>query len=269
MSDKWVEVDSLTFTTSKFIIRNMIRKSNVTSEASKLLPESLQVQKSLSNWRDHPVVIAAVTCAATLGGCILVFKEIVMPTQIAAISNETRELPVLRAEKDLASSKIKALEATVIAKDKEIEKIKSDLLDVTLPRVFSASNPYPIDQRQVKLGDPASKLKEAYPISALDTTMDDWWSVKTKDGLFSSAAYYLDDNVTNRTITGILFFANKKLTGEILLSRLTEEFGKPKEKVLTVNSVVISEYVWSVGKGFKSKLTLSKDQTPLYYINRN
>ena len=214
-------------------------------------------------------MIAAVTCVTTIGACILIFKEIVMPTQIAAISNETRELPALRAEKAKADSKIKALEETIQAKDKDIQKAKQDLLEVTLPKIFSAPNPYPIGQAQVRLGDSLMKLKEFHPPSSLDSTMDSWWVTKTPEGLFKMAAYYFDENAKNKTITGILFFANTKLVGEVLLNRLTEEFGKPKERVTTKNSKTVNEYSWQINKGVLATLKLQKDNDPLYLIDRN
>lgn len=246
----------------------MQRKSSTPQQSTKVLAELTQSQSSRANWKDHPVVIAAVTCAATIGACIVVFKEIVMPTQIAAISNETRELPMLRAEKEQAKSRIKTLEEAIQTKDKDIQKAKQELLEATLPKIFSAPNPYPIDQGRIRVGDSVLKLKEVYPLSSLDTTMDSWWTVSTPNGLFRSAAYYFDDVAKNKPITGILFFPNEKLGGEALLNRLTDEFGKPKEKVINRNSTTAIEYFWPINKGVVATLKLQKGGTASYSLDR-
>ena len=54
------------------------------------------------DWKLHPIYIAVVTAVATISVMVLLFKEVLLPTQIKTIENELVELRKQRTEESAA-----------------------------------------------------------------------------------------------------------------------------------------------------------------------
>lgn len=120
---------------------------------------------------DSPIIAAAVAVSATIGLAVLVVKEIVLPTHVAAVTYEldstkkelaakTDRIVQLEDEKQALSSRINELE-------KEKQRLSSDLFAAQNANAFVKGSPYPVGLEKIKIGDKIELIDSVYPSSAV------------------------------------------------------------------------------------------------------
>lgn len=66
-----------------------------------------------SGWRDHPIAIATATAVATATSVILIFNQVVLPTQTADLRNQiatlTKEIEDHKRNKETANERVRSL----------------------------------------------------------------------------------------------------------------------------------------------------------------
>jgi len=196
---------------------------------------ALPALTSTPNWKDHPVVIAAAAVVATSGFWILLDKEVILPTQTAKLNNQindrsshnlslTEENVKLSNAKLERDQKIEQLEAKV----SELEHKNSDL---ELSNLFSLGNPYPVNFRQVKIGDTIASQATIYPENVIQKDDDGYWTIDNHDKIFSRVVYYYEKTLPKNPVTHIAFFVDYKanLDNSSIQQKLVEAFGPPKQ----------------------------------------
>lgn len=149
------------------------------------------------SWKDHPIVIAAGTCVATIGVCY----KLLIPAYTTTLENQVA--------KDL--NRISELQE--IASKAQVRAEKINLLNKELlsDRAFSSCNPYPRAFNDIKVGDLSERVFEVYGKDIVSIEEDKrWLSVKLlEDPIFSIATYYIDMETSR--ITQVLFFFKDRI----------------------------------------------------------
>lgn len=197
----------------------------------------------VGDYKNHPVIVALASGAATLLLCVGVFTQVILPTQTAkleveilkqktAIDAGVKERDDLRAAKkrledDAAQLKRRANEA-----EAEKARLAAQLLAAEADHPFAAASPYPAGFDQVHIGDPAVRVEEVYGKDRIHQPEDrDYIEVKADRPPFETAVYYYDAADSRRRITHVGFrmeILNHYPAG-YLLSKLEGAFGQPTE----------------------------------------
>ncbi|MFZ2161927.1 MAG: hypothetical protein WAW02_06880 [Sideroxyarcus sp.] len=224
----------------------------------------LSQASSHANWKDHPLVIAAVATAATLSLCILFFNEVVIPTRTAYLTNQLAALPGLPKKISDAEAKIELLE-------KQLTETRIKLLEARNINLFATSNPYPPGFDQVKIGDPVKKVSMIYSQSHI--THDEElgsYAVKLEDCPFEEAYYEYD---TRSPKDGFFLIAfqhfGKSPDGRVsqvaLKNKLTEALGK--RPILSVIGKFKHEtYTWKVSPNLGVRVAVPGNGYELYSL---
>lgn len=171
--------------------------------------------KPTINWKDHPVIVAALSFAGTM----VFAMQIVIPIYTAALQNEVASLR-------------KDLEATGVTKDR-ISKLESELKDTKIKladaestNTFSPGDPYPVGINQVKIGDSIDLVESLYSRHNIDRKAG-YWSVKNPSAMFSDATFYFDRNSKDKKIYQLLFFMRYDVPAGLVVSKLIGALGQP------------------------------------------
>lgn len=207
------------------------------------VPEVEKVHKQDAAWKDHPLAVAAISAAATIGLSVMVFTQIVMPTITASQADDIKRL------KDGRAVMVSSQKDTLDKYEKlrvEFDKAKSDLEELTIElrdaragSLFGGSSPYPIGLGRIRVGDPASRVAEIYGHEVKGEIDDGYYEVKLSKSYFKEVVYYFDgkSNITHIMFAMDLLSLIKDKNTKFLFRKLTDAFGSPRE--------------WS-GKGFYS-----------------
>lgn len=144
------------------------------------------------SWKDHPIVIAAGTCVATLGVCY----KLLIPAYTTILENQVA--------KDLtAISELRQIAAKAQERADRLNLLNKELLS---DGIFSNCSPYPRALSNIKIGDRTDKLFEVYGEDLVTREEDNrWLTLKVNDDpIFSKATYYFDKETSK--ISQILFF---------------------------------------------------------------
>lgn len=183
---------------------------------SSLRSSSLQTQQpSISHtfhWRDHPIVIAALAVVGTFTVTSYVFKEIIVPTQIAGLPALKENVEKLQSENSKQAS--------------EIESLKKVVEGFQYQTLFKANDPFPVTLGAVRLGQPISDLETQYSEAKVEKS-DGYWNVTFGYGVVTQGTYYYNEKT--KKISHVMFWLSTelKLSDSFLQDRLEESFGKP------------------------------------------
>jgi hypothetical protein len=180
------------------------------------------------NWKDHPIVVAAVAVAGTIGLAVLLVKEVILPTYTASLTNKIASLSAevfdLRASKKGAEEKLSYLQT-------QVDELEGKLTQAQYANLFMFGSPYPVGFGQVQVGEPVSKIDTVYPVAFIDKQESGYWTVSDQHKLFNRITYYFDEKLPQKPITHILFFISypAKVDENFLQNKLVEVLGVPKQ----------------------------------------
>lgn len=144
------------------------------------------------SWKDHPIVIAAATCVATLGVCY----ELLIPAYTTTLENQVAKDIKIISELKEATNKAQA-------HAEQLDLLNKNLLS---DNAFASCNPYPRAFSEIKIGDPSQRVFEKYGKEAVSPDEDNrWLTVETpNDPIFTDATYYVEEG--SLKVRQILFF---------------------------------------------------------------
>ncbi|HAU4909017.1 TPA: hypothetical protein F3P23_19860 [Aeromonas hydrophila] len=91
----------------------MAQQEQIPSPPRDALPTTAQIATS-SNWKEHPIVVAAVAVSGTIALAVLLIKEVILPTHTAALTNQisslSAEVSSLREDKKSTKKTISILQ---------------------------------------------------------------------------------------------------------------------------------------------------------------
>jgi hypothetical protein len=93
----------------------------------------------MPNWKDHPVIAAAVI----FGAAVAFFWNFILPRYV-----KDRELQIAEINK-----RIEPLEKSVREQSSELNRLKQRNLELSKENIFSTEDVYPKGFRQVRIGD--------------------------------------------------------------------------------------------------------------------
>jgi len=171
------------------------------------------------SWKDHPIVIAAGTCVATMGVCY----KLLIPAYTTTLENQVA--------KDLtAISELKQISDRARERADRLDQLNKELLS---DGIFSNCSPYPRALSKIKVGDRTDKLVEIYGENLITREEDNRWLTLevNDDPIFSKPTYYFDKETSK--INQILFFFNERV--DSLHTNATQD---PKKESATQISVI-------------------------------
>lgn len=238
------------------------------------------------DWKQHPIYIAVATAVATVGIMVLLFKEVLLPTQIKTIENELVELRKQRTEesaavvskadqhaKEIAALKsshqyeLSRLSKTKSAVDAQLSKesqarstLSAELASVALKDMFTEKNPLPLGFRRIALRDPLDTIRQKYlELSLLFPADDKLVAFKLNHKVFTQITFYAGrkkDNDAGKVGHITLQIANKDIASS-LIDTLTTTFGKPtKETTSSASWANIANH----------SLYVSRGKSPRYFL---
>jgi len=183
-------------------------------------PSQRQRNQLKSDWKDHPLVVAALSVAGTA----TLFASVVMP-----LSNS-----VLNAKVE----KLTEVSANAVATAEELERTKRDLINAraalmqaTAKAPFVNRSIYPVGLDDVVIGSTVDDLLKRVPNAKRPEEESSYFSVQFPDhGTFSGAAYYLDDKKPRRIRSILFHLRDEKIGGEAIQKYLRTTFGEPSKR---------------------------------------
>lgn len=165
---------------------------------------------STSPWhtlKEHPIIIVFGFCAATVAATATVYEKLVVPYQLKVLEVQVSDL-----NRQLAS--IPITEKTIADRDKTIAKLQEQIvglrqraIELTRDNVFSPEDPYPKAFREVRIGDPFSKLEKVFPGRIKKDDPDNSYASAAveDDFFFRTVTYYYDAQAKPPRVTMSLF----------------------------------------------------------------
>lgn len=182
------------------------------------------MEGAAKTWRDHPLVIAVIVAVATFTVTTLVFREVVIPTQLASLQNQIAPL-----QRDLDAQK-----ADVARLNTQLQQLQDQLRTAKVQRdeaqaanLFAVGSVYPVGLGKVKLGDTLDLLPKVYPEEAIERTAAFLLSVRRQHPVFTDIGYYSERGLSGRKINQVYF--RSTLDKEALHGRFVEMYGVPSE----------------------------------------
>lgn len=179
------------------------------------------------NWKDHPVVVAAMAVTGTIALAVLLVKEVILPTYTVSLTNQvtslSAEVSSLRSSKEDAENKLSHLQT-------QVGELERKLSQAQHANLFVFGSPYPTGLGQIKVGDPISSLDNIYPTTLIEKQENSYWSINDQHKIFNRITYYYDEKLPQHPITHILFNIGYPITidNAFLQSKLIEVLGVPK-----------------------------------------
>lgn len=195
------------------------------------------------DWKNHPILIAAISAAATA----TFFQTVVIP--ISDASNRA-ELVELRKAK-----------ATFEREGKRAAQLAKELVVSQHVNLFVAGNPYPVGFRSTPIGTPLNKVKQHFKDSDL-TDRREILSVTPGKGAIKDIAFHYKTEGQEAVVThiGYIIAFNDGMWGredaEKLLAILTETFGPLTEVQEDVGAR------WHITSAGKSYWLYARDDFP-------
>jgi hypothetical protein len=166
--------------------------------------------------------------------CVLVFKDIVLPTINASLTNQLAETQKEKTDlqnKFLKLELVSLEQKTQIAADAStIGDLKEQVKTLKETRFFSSDSLYPTEFARVRIGDPASSILSVYGEKSVVRRDDGFWSAEVDHPLISRVTYYFEERDRSRRVYQVLFQINwrsESERGKSLQDRLLDSFGQP------------------------------------------
>ncbi|MEH2513425.1 hypothetical protein V1291_004779 [Nitrobacteraceae bacterium AZCC 1564] len=180
-------------------------------------------------WKDHPVVIAALSCAAGIAFA----HQFIFPAMTASLQNEIADLKKQVSDAGISKERIKSLE-------EKLKKSEADAASAQAANMFSLQNPYPMGLGALKLGDSLDAIERSFPGAEIEKKSG-YWSVKNPTSQYSDATYFFDRRAQNKRVRSIMFFLKANAPNRFLQSKLTDALGQP-----TISGPKADCYIWKV-----------------------
>lgn len=168
-------------------------------------------------------------CGAAFLSGLAVYHQFVLPSHLADAN-----FKIVRLEERVQGSDNARLTKELSDTGSELAKARKvhaetqkRIQDIEYAPLFEKGSPLPVGLRQIKPGDPSSRITEVYPAASIQPDKDgDWITVRDQHKAFKDATYYVKDG----TITQVAFFVfDKRPSFEFLLERLKDALGEPNE----------------------------------------
>jgi hypothetical protein len=179
------------------------------------LPEDTPPKPPSGGWKDHPVVVAAIACAASL----VFAQQVIFPILTASLQTELATYKTRAAEVGPLKERIAVLES-------QLKDAPGDLAKIQTTNMFSLGNPYPIGLSQIKLGDSIDVVTKTYPSASIERKSF-YWSVTRPNSAFSAAAYLFERDSNDKRVSAIQFYLNSDAPLNLLQTKLVEAVGQP------------------------------------------
>lgn len=114
------------------------------------------IPSGASDWKNHPVIVAAAAFAAGLGFAY----QFMFPVLTASLQTEIGSLKRQNDEITSLKSRASSLEA-------QVRDEQTKLAIAQQSNTFSLSNPYPVGLGQIKLGDNVEDLTKFFPAASV------------------------------------------------------------------------------------------------------
>lgn len=209
-------------------------------ERWKLRKEPREGGAARRTWRDSPVVVAAISAAASmslmatvgipLATGYLTGQVEALRTDLQNKSNEIRDLNdvVERLRKEV-STRGSAIEA----EKHEIRRLKNQMGELQMSNLFLPGHPYVRGLDKVQLGSNQETVVTTYGEEAIEKADEDYWSVKVDHKVYSLVTYYFDSRPDERRVTHILHHFDERSSGidpAVIGQLLLGLFGKPFQR---------------------------------------
>ena len=245
-----------------------------------------ELRAKSADWKQHPIYIAVATAVAAVGVMVLLFKEVLLPTQIKTIENELVELRKQRVEesaavvskmdqhaKEIAAlksshqyelsrlSKTKSIVDAQLSKESQARStLSTELASVALKDMFSEKNPLPLGFKRIGLREPLDTVRSKYSeLSLLFPVDDKLVAFKLNHKVFTQLIFHAGrkkDNDAGKVGHITFQIANKDIATS-LIDALTAAFGKPnKETASSASWANIANH----------SLYVSRSKSPRYFL---
>lgn len=178
--------------------------------------------------KSSPVFIAGSSVAATIGICVLIYKEVLLPTHTLSLQNQINAQNV---ENGALKAKIEPLERANASLKEQIGLLQARSRELEASNLFSAGTPYPVGLAAIRIGQPNTEIEKAYPVGRIDKTKDEgFWSVGVENSVIESITYYF---ASDKKIYQMLFHlrtqgkTSVEEDAKFLISKLTDSLGTP------------------------------------------
>jgi len=227
----------------------------------------------MKSWYEHPVYVAAVAVAGTIGLSVLIYKEVLLPSHLAAsqfqiesLERQLSECTSGSAATDNALSECKrageqekeAFESVIKESRSELELAQAQLKELIMGSLFLNSSPYPVTLEDVRAGDPLDVLREKRPSAHPIEKEDGYWSLEVDHPYFQYVTYYFDDKPGSPIYQ--IYYRAKHLTPvseNFLQTQLVRTLGTPI-------SFPKEHYIWLLPHG----LLVYKSEPDAYIVAR-
>jgi hypothetical protein len=217
------------------------------------------------SWVDHPVYVAGVSVAGTIAICIALYKEVLLPAQMAAsdykVSELERQLKDVKAQKLIAeqvaeknivtsSSEKRQLSDELKSVKAMLEKTKLEFSSFKLGNLFFEGGVYPSSFDKVKIGQPISIVEKVFA-GTLIKKEDGFVNLDVDHPVFGSVVYYYSDEAP-QNIYQVMYMTRsgfgESVEANYLQAQLAKAFGEPIQ-------IAEDKFYWKV----KGKFNIFKD----------
>lgn len=211
-------------------------------------------------WRNHPVIVASGSAAATFLLCLAIFTQLVEPTQNAKLEIELLKMKDANQQLTNSINSANQLNNSLVAgnsrKDKELFALKGkvsllqqELIDAKAENLFAPGNPYPSGLGLVRIGMNRSDIAKAYQGFKIESDPDgpSIVTVYLVNSPFERVSYHLSDKTESAKITHLSFdmpLFQSKYSKDFLYKKLVESFGVPSKNSTN------SDFMWPVGNTY-------------------
>ncbi len=192
------------------------------------------------NWMSHPVVTAAIGCAAGVGFAM----QWLAPAQLGNLRYEVEDARRI-------SEKSKADAETISGLKHQLSEAQKAASLAELNGLLSLGSPYPSGLAHIKIGDQISILESSFAVDQIEKQSTSYWFIKTEHNHFNRLAASFSGNTPDVKISRLVYFVaydSPLRTNSLLRHRLIECLGLPET---TTGSSSDSLYYWTLPAGLR------------------
>lgn len=212
------------------------------------------------SWVDHPVYVAGVSVAGTIAICIALYKEVLLPAQMAASDYKVGELErqlkdvsaqkliieqVAEKTKDSSLSEKRQLSGELASVKAILEKTNLEFSSFKLGNLFFEGGVYPSSFDKVKIGQSISIVEKVFAGSLIKKE-DGFVTVDVDHPFFGNVVYYYSDDAP-QNIYQIMYMSRygfgKVVGANYLQVQLEKAFGEPIK-------MAEDKFYWKIKGGF-------------------
>jgi len=190
-------------------------------------PAQVNVHLPDSGSSNHPIAIAAVAVASTIGLMLLLFNEIILPVRTDDLE---KELGSLNSEVIKLRSDVSDKESRIQSLRLELRTVRDQFYELQNISLFSKNNPFPQGLRDVRPGTSSKQIEKAFQSGQIEKTDNRYWVVNLKHSTFKSATYYLEKVNGNHFVSHISYSlrSDQDFGNDFLQNKLEEALGTPR-----------------------------------------